>query len=76
MRRKKCYRGVVVKRADSYRRGCKFQSCTCHNKNTIGEEGNGKPPHKVHFPGINSEPCFWFIVRVCDAIEENPNARD
>ena len=26
-------------------RGCKFESCTCHNKDTIGEEGNGKPPH-------------------------------
>ena len=21
-----------------------------HNKNTIGDEDNGKPPHKIHFP--------------------------
>ena len=25
-----------------------FASCTCHNKNTIGEAGDGKPPHKIH----------------------------
>ena len=27
--------------------GYEFQSCTCHNKNTTGEEGNGKPPQKA-----------------------------
>ena len=37
--------GVVVKH-----RGCKFESCTCHNKSAIGEEGSGKPPHHTHFP--------------------------
>ena len=30
--------------------GCQFESYTCRNKNVIGEEGNGKPPHKIHFP--------------------------
>ena len=37
--------GVVVKLADSKDRGCELGSCTCHNKNTIGEEGNGEPIH-------------------------------
>ena len=26
---------------------CEFKSCTCHNKNTVGEKGNGKPPHII-----------------------------
>ena len=39
--------GVVVKRA---RKGCELESCMCQNKNTIGEEDNGKPSHKIHFP--------------------------
>ena len=30
---------------------------------TTGEEGNGKPPHKIHFPWKNSEPCLWFLLR-------------
>ena len=38
-------RGVVIKRADSQRRGGGFESCTCHNENMIGEEGNGTAPH-------------------------------
>ena len=29
----------------------------CH-----GEEGNGKPPHEIHFTR-NSEPCLWFLLR-------------
>ena len=28
--------------------------------NTIGEEGNGKPPHKTHFPRESSEPGLCF----------------
>ena len=43
-------RSVVVKHADSQHRGCQYDSSLCHNKNAIGEEGNGKPPHKIHFP--------------------------
>ena len=36
-------------------------------QNTIGEEGNGKPPHKIHFPRKNSEPGFCYPRhRVCD----------
>ena len=38
-----CCRGVVVKHVDSQHRGCEFDSSMCHNKNTIGEEDNGKP---------------------------------
>ena len=33
-----------------------------HNKDAIGDEGNGKLPHKMHFPGKNSEPCLWFLL--------------
>ena len=29
----------------------------------IGEEDNGKPPHKTNFPRNNSEPCLSFLLR-------------
>ena len=32
-------------------------------ENIIANEGNGKPPHKLHFPSKNSEPCLWFLLR-------------
>ena len=32
------YRRAVAKRADSKHRGCEFESSTCQNKSTIGEE--------------------------------------
>ena len=35
-----------------------------HNKNAIGEKGNGKPPHEFHFPRKNSEPRLWFLLRI------------
>ena len=41
---------VMVKHPDSYRRGCELESSMCHNKNAIGKEGNGKPPHKNPIP--------------------------
>ena len=31
-------------------------------ENTIGEEGNGKPPHEFHFCRKNSERCLWFLL--------------
>ena len=40
----------VIKCADSKHKGCRFESDTCRNKNTICEEANGKPSHKIHFP--------------------------
>ena len=43
----------MVKRTDSLRRDDGFEYCTFHNKSTIGEEGNEKPPHKIHFPRID-----------------------
>ena len=43
-------RGLVVKHADSQHRGCHFDSSMCHFKDAIGEEGNGKPPHKNPLP--------------------------
>ena len=44
--------GIVVNYAGSERRGCEFKSNMCHNKNAIGEEGNGKPIHFqfIQFP--------------------------
>ena len=32
------------------------------NESTIGEEGKGKPPYKVHFPKKDSKPCLWSLV--------------
>ena len=32
-------------------------------ENAIGEKGNGRPPHEIHFPRNNSEPCLLFLVR-------------
>ena len=32
-------------------------------EHTIGEEGNGKPPHKPTPLIKNSEPCLWFLLR-------------
>ena len=31
-------------------------------ENAIGEEGNMKPPHKIHFPRKYSEPCLRFLL--------------
>ena len=55
-------RDVVIKHADSHHKGCQFDSSMCHNKIAIGEEGNGKPPHEIHFPRENSDPCLWFLL--------------
>ena len=41
---------AMDKHVDSQHKGCQFDSSTCHNKQAIGEEGNGKPPHEYHFP--------------------------
>ena len=49
--RSEWFRWVAVKHTDAKHRGCQFEPCTCYNVNAIGEEGNGKPPHKIHFPG-------------------------
>ena len=61
----------MVKRADSHHRGCEFESSTCHNKNAIGEEGNGELPHKIYFRRKDQSPVFGFghaRNRVCDAV--------
>ena len=60
--RKWC-RGVVVQHVDSQGRGCEFDASMRHIANAIGEEDNGKPPHKIHFPRKNSGPCLWFLLR-------------
>ena len=61
----------MVKRANSYQRDCELESYTCHNKNAIGEERNGKQTHKIQFPRENSEPISSFCCarnRVCNAV--------
>ena len=55
--------GVVVQHAESQHRGCQLDSSMCHDKNTIGAEGNEKLSHKIYFPGKHSEPCLWFLLR-------------
>ena len=57
-------RGVVVKRADSQDRGKEFESRRCNNRNTIVEEGNGKPPREFQFPTKNSEPFLRFLLHL------------
>ena len=52
----------MVKHADSQHRCFHFDSSMCHFQNAIGEEGNGKPPHELHFPRKNTEPCLWFLL--------------
>ena len=42
--------------------GSEFESCKCHSKNTVGEEGNGEPPHKIHLPRLNSDPSLLFLL--------------
>ena len=41
---------VMGKHADSQHRGHEFESYKHHNKSTIGEGGNWKPPHTIPFP--------------------------
>ena len=48
-------RDLMGKQVDSQHRGCQFNSSMCRNKSAIGEEDNGKRPHKVQFPIKNSE---------------------
>ena len=36
--------------------GCEFESHTCHNKNTIREEGSKKSLHKVYYPRRTESP--------------------
>ena len=42
--------------------GCEFESYTCHDKKTPGEEGNGKPAHKFHFPRETQGPVSGFLL--------------
>ena len=42
---------------------CQFDSSMCHKKNTIGEGGSGKLPHRIHFPRQKSESCPWLLLR-------------
>ena len=37
----------------------------------IGEEGNGKPPHKIHFPRKNSKLCLWFLLRSKSSLQSS-----
>ena len=62
----------MVERADSEHSGCQFDSSMYHNKNTIGEEGNGKPPAKTHFSSKTQIFASGFCYarnRVCNAVQ-------
>ena len=51
--------------------GYEFDSSVCHNKNAIDEEGNRKPPYKVHVPRKTQSLVSGFRYtrdRVCDAV--------
>ena len=65
-------RGVVVKHGHSQHRGHEFDSFMRHNKNTIGEEGNGKPSHEFHYPRNKTQiPVSGFCYarnRVCNVV--------
>ena len=37
---------------------CELESCTCNNESTIGEGGDGRPPHKIHITRKRPEPCL------------------
>ena len=58
------YRVHIHAVVQTHNTGCEFESSTCHNKNTISEEGNGKSPHEIKFLKKDSEPCLWFLLRV------------
>ena len=62
-KRKQLWRcGLMVMRADSRCGGCEFESYKRRNKNAIGEEGNGKPPHIIHFRRKKPGSCLWFLL--------------
>ena len=53
--------------------GYEFDSSACHNRNNIGEEGNGKPPHKPSFPRKTQSRFSGFcnaLNRVCNAVNK------
>ena len=62
-------RDVVVKDADLCHLGRELNTGVvtsippCDIINAIGEESNGKPHHKIHFPRKNLGPCLWFLLR-------------
>ena len=61
----------MVKHADSQYKGCEFECCMCHNKNAIGEEGNGKPPHESTSLERTQSPVAGFCYarnRVCNRV--------
>ena len=53
---------------DSLHSGFEFESYKCHTKNAIGEEGNGKSPHKIHVSRKNSGLASGFYYAVYNAV--------
>ena len=50
--------------------GYQFDSSVCHNKNAIGEDSNGKSPHKITVLAKAQSPVSGFCYvrnRVCNA---------
>ena len=48
---------------------CGLVSKSCPNESINCEEGNGKPPHNIHFPRKNSEPCIQFLLRSKSSVQ-------
>ena len=55
-------RGIVIKRANSQHRDYEFEASTCHNWNTVDEEGGGKPRYKIPSLRESSEPWLLFLL--------------
>ena len=70
------FRGVVVKRAESSHERWEFESCSCHNENSIGEEDNGRLPHKIHFPRKKSGHCLWFLLHSKSSMQRRSRSEE
>ena len=57
--------GGHVKHAGSQCRGCEFESCTCHTKNTIGKEAKGCLPLSVTSHGCMNSDAVNRIIWYC-----------
>ena len=65
--------GAVVERLSmrTQHRGYQFDSSMYHFQNAVGEKGNRKPPHKIHFPVKTQSPVSGFCYarnRICNAV--------
>ena len=48
----------------------------CVEKHAIGEGGNGKSPHKIHFSRKNSESCLWLLLSLKSSMQSTKSCID